>query len=102
LIQVNRRYSALMSPAHVARILVLYATIEGHTARIAERVAGALRSHEAVVVGASMHYGHHPADLGALLRKNRAALAAWPSAFFSVSLSAKERFLREVGPSREP
>lgn len=108
-----------MFPAHVARILVLYATIEGHTARIAERVAAALRSHghlvdvlpacaeadllsyEAVVVGASIHYGRHPADLRALLRENRAALAARPGAFFSVSLSAKERylerFLREVG-----
>lgn len=28
---------------HVARILVVYATIEGHTARIAERVAARLR-----------------------------------------------------------
>ncbi len=103
----------------MARILVLYATIEGHTARIAERVAAALRTHghrvdvlpacaeadllgyEAVVVGASIHYGHHPADLRELLRKNRAALAARPGAFFSVSLSAKERylqrFLRQVG-----
>jgi menaquinone-dependent protoporphyrinogen oxidase len=103
----------------MARILVLYATIEGHTARIAERVAGALRSHghevdmlpacpeadlpgyEAVVVGASIHYGHHPASLRTLLRRNRAALAARPAAFFSVSLGAKERylqrFLRQVG-----
>lgn len=108
-----------MFPAHVARILVLYATVEGHTARIAERVAAGLRSaghlvdvlpacaeadfsgYEAVVIGASIHYGHHPAELRALLRRHRAALAARPGAFFSVSLSAKERylqrFLRQVG-----
>ena len=101
-----------MFPAHVARILLLYATIEGHTERIAERIAGALRSHghqvdvlparadadfsgyEAVMIGASIHYGHHPAQLRALLRKHRAALAARPGAFFSVSLSAKERYLQ--------
>jgi len=103
----------------VARILVLYATVEGHTARIAERVAARLRSlghrvdvlparadaafsgYEAVVIGASIHYGHHPAELRALVRVHRAALAARPGAFFSVSLSAKERylqrFLRQVG-----
>lgn len=118
MIQVNRLYSSLVFPALVARILVLYATIEGHTARIAERVAGRLRGaghdvdlqpaceeadlhgYEAVMVGASIHYGHHPASLRTLLRRHRAALAARPSAFFSVSLSAKERylqrFLREV------
>lgn len=103
----------------MARILVLYATIEGHTARIAERVAGRLRGaghvvdvlpacddadlrgYEAVIVGASIHYGHHPAPLRALLRRELATLAARPGAFFSVSLSAKERylqrFLRQVG-----
>lgn len=108
-----------MFPAHVARILVLYATIEGHTARIAERIADILRSHghrvdvrpacaeavfsgyDAVVIGASIHYGRHPAELRALVRAHRAALAARPGAFFSVSLSAKERylqrFLRQVG-----
>ena len=101
-----------MFPAHVARILLLYATIEGHTARIAERIAGGLRSHghqvdvrqacasadfsgyEAVMIGASIHYGHHPAELRALVRAHRAALAARPGAFFSVSLGAKERYLQ--------
>jgi len=52
-----------------------------------------------VIVGASVHYGHHPAWLAAFLRKNPVP-AACKSAFFSVSLSANqnyaERFLRQT------
>ena len=91
------------------RILLLYATTEGQTARIAERIANTLRdrgnsvevlpadtaraqpdpaAYDAVIVGASIHYGHHPAYLRALIRRHRDVLAARPSAFFSVSLSA--------------
>jgi menaquinone-dependent protoporphyrinogen oxidase len=40
------------------------------------------------MVGASIHYGHHPAYLRTLIRRHGDALAARPSAFFSVSLSA--------------
>ncbi|HUL92979.1 MAG TPA: menaquinone-dependent protoporphyrinogen IX dehydrogenase [Burkholderiales bacterium] len=88
--------------------LILYATTEGQTARIAERIARALRNrghaaetcpatdapqglgaagYNGVVVGASIHYGRHPAYLRSLVRSHRAALEARPSAFFSVSLS---------------
>lgn len=91
------------------RVLILYATTEGQTARIAERIARWLRdkghvvetqqadavsadlnpvSYDGVIVGASIHYGHHPAYLRALVRRQRAALTSRPSAFFSVSLSA--------------
>jgi menaquinone-dependent protoporphyrinogen oxidase len=90
--------------------LILYASVEGHTERIARRVAGLLRSrghgvdlvpagHEinlsryaGVVVGASVHYGHHPASLAAFLRRNAVALAPCKGAFFSVSLGARERY----------
>jgi len=96
----------------MAGILILYATIEGHTARVAERIAKGLRDkgyrvdlhradpagasldlagYEGVIVGASVHYGRHPGHLRALLRKHRAALAARRSAFFSVSLSARHK-----------
>jgi menaquinone-dependent protoporphyrinogen oxidase len=92
----------------MSRILVLYATCEGHTARIAERIAQVLReyghevescrdetragqpdiaAYDAVIVGASIHYGVHPRSLRSLLCRHRQALAARPSAFFSVSLS---------------
>jgi menaquinone-dependent protoporphyrinogen oxidase len=88
--------------------LVLYASVEGHTARIAERVAAQMRSHghrvdvapagtdlelsdyAGVIVGASVHYGRHPAWLARLLRRQR--LRGLKSAFFSVSLGAKERY----------
>ncbi len=93
----------------MAGVLILYATVEGHTARVAEHIANGLRDkgyrvdlhradaarasldlarYESVIVGASVHYGRHPGHLRTLLRKHRAALAARRSAFFSVSLSA--------------
>ncbi len=115
----------------MAKILILYATMEGQTARIAERIGDELRAaahavhvaaaregaelpevggFDAVIVGASVHYGHHPAYLARALRRQRAALAARPSAFFSVSLSADgpganrpaaqrymKKFLRAIG-----
>jgi menaquinone-dependent protoporphyrinogen oxidase len=112
----------------MARILILHATIEGHTARVAARIAQHLRdrghavqSHraemarvgldlagfDAVIVGASVHYGRHPAHLRKWVRRHRADLAALPGAFFSVSLSARTKppaaqrylqtFLRQVG-----
>jgi menaquinone-dependent protoporphyrinogen oxidase len=113
------------------RILLLYATTEGQTKLIAERIAHTLRqkghgvellpadtaqpdlnpaAYDAVMVGASIHYGHHPAYLRALIRRHRDALAARPCAFFSVSLSAGgprpkpaaaqrylDKFLRKTG-----
>lgn len=93
----------------MARVLILHASCEGQTARIAGRVAQTLREighvadvipargfqagfgkekYDAVMVGSSIHYGHHPAYLRTLLRRHRTALEAMPSAFFSVSLSA--------------
>ena len=91
------------------RILLLYATTEGQTELIAERIARKLRekghsvellpadaaraqpdpaAYDGVMIGASIHYGHHPAYLHQLVRRHRDALAARPCAFFSVSLSA--------------
>lgn len=90
-------------------MLVIYATVEGQTARIVERIverlngAGhrvtAVRAREeeplpevapfdAVIVGASVHYGHHPAYFARALHRQKDALQGKPSAFFSVSLSA--------------
>jgi len=91
------------------RILLLYATTEGQTELIAERIAHTLRekghnvemlpadttqpeldpaAYDGVMVGASIHYGHHPAYLHKLIRRHREALMARPCGFFSVSLSA--------------
>lgn len=98
-------------------VLVAYASIEGHTARIAQRIAEVLRGrgyrvdvvpasgaldlsrYAGVIVGASVHYGRHPAKLGKWLKT--AGLEGRASAFFSVSLGAKEhyatKFLRRAG-----
>jgi menaquinone-dependent protoporphyrinogen oxidase len=93
----------------MSTISIIYATTEGHTARIAEKIAQSLRkkghvaetrsakdcgvrlelqNYDGVIVGGSIHYGRHPGYLRSLVRNHRAALQALPSAFFSVSLSA--------------
>ncbi len=92
----------------MSRILILYATREGLTSRIAARIAHVLQhaghtvlsypadaipteldpvNYAAVLVGASIHYGKHPRYLRKVLRRHSAELAARPGAFFSVSLS---------------
>ena len=115
----------------MSRVLLLYASTEGQTKLVAERIAHTLRekghsvellpadtdparldpaAYDGVIVGASIHYGHHPAYLRKLIRRHGDALAARPSAFFSVSLSAGgprpkpaaaqryiDKFLRKTG-----
>ena len=115
----------------MSRILLLYASVEGQTELIADRVAHTLRekghsvdmlpadtdparfdaaTYDGVIVGASIHYGHHPAYLRALVRRQRGVFEARPNAFFSVSLSAGgprpkpaaaqryiDKFLRKTG-----
>jgi menaquinone-dependent protoporphyrinogen oxidase len=92
----------------MARILVVYGTTEGQTARIADVVADTLRAaghaaeavdvtslgdslprdYDGVVVGASIHMGKHDKHVVQLVQKNLDLLARLPSAFFSVSLAA--------------
>ena len=90
------------------RLLVVYFTREGQTDRIAERIAARLadaghavdcrdgaaesaaldpRAYDAVIVGASIHYGHHSLAAHLWGFRHRKTLAARPSAFFSVSLT---------------
>jgi len=109
LTDIKRPVLQMMFHPCMARVLILYATTEGHTARVAERMAQRLREqghavealraerramqphlerYDGVIVGASVHYGRHPGHLRALLRRQRAALGARRGAFFSVSLSA--------------
>ena len=92
----------------MAKILIGYGTTEGQTARIADHLAEAVRSHgleahvldlkgskdvplegyDAVIVGGSIHMGKHEEYVVDFVRKNRATLERLPSAFFSVSLAA--------------
>ena len=91
-------------------VLVLYASTHGHTAKIATRIAEALEhaghavdlrrvdagedssppDYAAVVVGGSIHAGHHQRELVSWVRRHATSLSAMPSSFFSVSLSAAE------------
>lgn len=91
-------------------VLVIYASTHGHTAKIAARIGDALRAegirvelcrvstaaeldvrgYDGVVVGASIHAGHHQREVVDWVKRHRAGLGGVPSAFFSVCLSAAE------------
>ncbi|HEU4616712.1 MAG TPA: menaquinone-dependent protoporphyrinogen IX dehydrogenase [Gammaproteobacteria bacterium] len=95
----------------MARVLVVYATTEGQTAKIAEHIADAgraaghevlvrraddvedaeLSGFEAFVVGASLHAGRYQREARTFVERNVELLGARPSAFFSVSLAAASR-----------
>jgi menaquinone-dependent protoporphyrinogen oxidase len=93
----------------VPRILIVHASIDGQAARIAERMAQALRldghtvtlrganaievlweieTHDAAIVGGGVRYGRHSPVLEQMVRDRLHDLAARPCAFFSVCLSA--------------
>jgi menaquinone-dependent protoporphyrinogen oxidase len=95
----------------MARVLILYGTTEGQTASISEGIAEVVRDHgrepetldikglpggfaleayEAVIVGASIHMGEHEEYVRDFVKRKREALERMPSAFFSVSLTARE------------
>jgi menaquinone-dependent protoporphyrinogen oxidase len=93
------------------RILLLYASTHGHTAKIAARIAAALEDdgatvdlqrldadraepalpgYDAVVLGASIHGDHHQRALVKWAEQHHTALGVTPSAFFSVCLTAAD------------
>ena len=90
----------------MASLLIVYGTTEGHTRKIAGRIADAVRAHghaadvieaslhpspaayDAVIVAASLHQMRHQAVVEHFVRENRKALREMPTAFFSVSLTA--------------
>jgi menaquinone-dependent protoporphyrinogen oxidase len=92
----------------VKPVLILYATREGHTQRIADRVAASARarglsadvlnvatiapectldSYSASIVAASVHRGRHETEMIRFVKSHASDLARLPSAFLSVSLS---------------
>lgn len=89
-------------------ILILYATREGHTHRIADHIAELLCAHglpveerdarnikepfdcsgyAAAILAASVHLQHHEREMVLFVKRHRDALSRLPSAFLSVSLS---------------
>jgi menaquinone-dependent protoporphyrinogen oxidase len=95
----------------MARILLVYGTTEGHTAKIAQRMAEGIQAaghevdlrdskelrrstidggYDGVLVGGSVHAGEHQSSVREFVRHNLQLLERLPSAFFSVSLTAVE------------
>jgi menaquinone-dependent protoporphyrinogen oxidase len=90
--------------------LVIYASTHGHTAKIAARIAQAMRErdlevdlrdvasasgtdpggYDVVVVGASLHRELHQHEITQWVKAHRDALEQRPNVFFSVSLSAAD------------
>lgn len=106
-------------------ILVLYATVEGHTRKIAEHAAAQLEKtgqgvvlgdvrepgfaipgrFEGVLICAPIHMARYPSPVAQFLIDWKAALADVPTAMISVSLgihseSAEERAEAEAYPSK--
>jgi menaquinone-dependent protoporphyrinogen oxidase len=91
----------------MARVLILFASVDGQTGRIAAYIGERLRAAhhsvvlqsagecaapvgdcDAVLVGGGIRYGHYPHALQSWARAQRADLDERPNAFFSVCLSA--------------
>ena len=93
------------------RILILFASTHGHTAKIAARIAATLQhdgasvdlhplhahetqpaptDYDAVILGASIHAGHYQRALVKWAEQHHTALGLTPSAFFSVCLTAAD------------
>src|SRR5689334_17751254 len=91
-------------------VLVLYASKHGHTAKIAHRIAESLRDdgltadvkdwnlaaglsptdYDGVIVGASIHAGHHQREIVDWAKQHQVTLSDMPSAFFSVCLAVAD------------
>lgn len=98
---------ALAVPGVMKPILILYATREGQTRRIAEHLAATLRARDidadvqnvenpstpdfgaysAAVVAASLHLGKYESEMVSFVREHRVALTNMHTAFLSVSLT---------------
>ena len=95
----------------MARILIAYSTVDGHTLKICSRLKQSLErighaailveigqeisvdpaSFDQIVVGASIRYGKHRPAVYNFIEANRRALEQKPSAFFSVNVVARKR-----------
>ncbi len=94
----------------MARILVLFSTVDGHTAAICERLRQILagqghdvlvlaldgsaepapESFDRIVIGASIRYGRHRKAVFDFIERHRRLLEAKPTAFFSVNIVARK------------
>lgn len=114
----------------MTQTLLVYSTVDGQTRTICERLSAVLESagdetdmasmeqlatidldaYDKIIVGASIRYGKHRADVRNFLIAERGRLSAMPHAFFSVSAVARKpnrnspqtnpylkRFVQDIG-----
>ncbi len=94
----------------MARILIAYSTVDGHTLTICSRLKQSLErighaatlveigqgvgldpeSFDQIVIGASIRYGKYRPAVYSFIEANRRALEQKPSAFFSVNVVARK------------
>lgn len=94
----------------MSRILILYSSSLGHTAKISRRLLSYLvetghqvrlepiensaslnlAEFDKIVLGARIRYGHHAPEVVRFVQEHRQALEGVPSAFFSVNLVARK------------
>lgn len=94
----------------MAKILILYSTVDGHTRQICERLqeivgqeghevvvemladmsAEQLDAFDKVVIGASIRYGKHRPQVTEFMNAHRQTLDAKPNAFFTVNAVARK------------
>jgi len=93
----------------LASILIVYASIDGHTVDICSRIQAVLKAagdevtmipvtgdmpdlnaFDKIVLGASIHYGKHSKPVYRFVERYQAILEAKPSAFFSVNVVARK------------
>ena len=94
----------------MARILIVYSSVDGHTRCISEFIATQLRNagkqvrvqsvdelpgtppdtYDTLVIGASIRYGNYRPGLLAFTQRHSGLLNRKPSAFFSVNLVARK------------
>jgi menaquinone-dependent protoporphyrinogen oxidase len=99
-----------MTEPAAEHVLIAYATTDGHTRRICERLkqvmeslgrqvtvvllsdasALDLRGFGRVLIGASIRYGHHQPIVAEFINQHQALLESRPSAFFSVNIVARK------------
>jgi len=94
----------------MSNILIIYATTDGQTRKISQRLQQVIEQHthqvtaapiedaarldlasfDKIVIGASIRYGKHSPLITGFIEKNRALLESRPNAFFSVNVVARK------------
>ncbi len=93
----------------MTKILIVYATTDGHTRKICERLQQVieqqgsqvqllqidepcpdLKQYDKIVIGASIRYGKHSKLIYTFIKENQKLLESKPNAFFSVNVVARK------------